>query len=521
MLCVLYVLLCVLYVCFVYVYIVPRRKMRTTDCSMANRDSLPLSTVPTPIVPVDTLRKRVKTAAQHPAELHAPPPPAHPGPEEIPEKPSRGDTTAQPIELPSPPPTPAESASGEIPENPSQAETQVGARVESPPIATVPPCPESVAPPADAPSSTSSALVGRMWVRIISATDLRAADVLGESDPYVVAKMRTDATGIVARKRTRVQRRVRHALWNEILDDFDINLPTRPTVDDDETIDLEVVDSDRISRDDPIGTASVPFATVSGERHLVCAQLWDPKRRAGDTPAVLLLEYCFLGADCDIRNTTAPTTITRIPQDVKLPRIGHVIVKCLSAVGLRNADYSFLGNDVSDPYCDVSVAGAFGNRSLRTKVIPGVLNPVWNEALEFYVTQMDTEISRQRKHGWGIKVEVMDSDPGPNPDDFLGLLELPDVYADMCAQFDKPMPEARHYNTLTHVALQDRQGAKKKTTGHLNLEVIFAPLSLPQYMRMERDPKSDKTLCVVDVGKVHAVDAAQSDGSRPSTEVDK
>eukprot|EP00397_Hematodinium_sp_SG-2012_P000514 GEMP01000515.1.p1 GENE.GEMP01000515.1~~GEMP01000515.1.p1 ORF type:complete len:1186 (+),score=234.05 GEMP01000515.1:3058-6615(+) len=345
--------------------------------------------------------------------------------------------------------------------------------------------------------------IGRMWFRIISATDLRGADLLGTSDPYVYVKMKASDG---KKSETRTQKSIKnslHAAFNEVLT-VEINRTSTPV---DDTIDVEVMDEDW-GPDDHIGSRKIPFLIKSGDRQLLCCQLEDKKKAAGAPPAVMLLEYCFLQSGLDITDTIPPTTITKMPESVALPRVGQIIINVLSASGLRNADAGILhrlvggSSDCSDPYCVVSVAGT-KEKPWYTTVKDNTLDPQWQEMKSFNVMQFGSQDKKKKKSVNGIKVEVWDEDPGPDPDDFLGLLELQDVYDDMCAQFDLPLPEAQRY--FVKQLLRDKKN-DKLTMGHIDLEIIFIPLFSPQYMRIEKDAKTGAAKFVMDEEKVKHIE---------------
>lgn len=99
-----------------------------------------------------------------------------------------------------------------------------------------------------------------------------------------------------------------------------------------------------------------------------------------------------------------------------IARDPRVTVTLVGAKYLRNADWSWLGQGVSDPYCTCQVLGKeFGK--YKTKVIDDNLNPKWNE--QWHVKGFS--------RGDVLKITVWDSDIGESvgmEDDHLGEVEL-------------------------------------------------------------------------------------------------
>eukprot|EP00930_Biecheleria_cincta_P038562 TRINITY_DN2648_c0_g1_i1.p1 TRINITY_DN2648_c0_g1~~TRINITY_DN2648_c0_g1_i1.p1 ORF type:complete len:755 (+),score=200.04 TRINITY_DN2648_c0_g1_i1:46-2265(+) len=118
-----------------------------------------------------------------------------------------------------------------------------------------------------------------------------------------------------------------------------------------------------------------------------------------------------------------------------ISRDPRVTVTLLGAKCLRNADWTWLGQGVSDPYCTCQVIGK-GAAHYKTKVIDDNLNPVWNE--EWHV--------RGYSRGDILKITVWDSDIGENVglgDDHLGEVEIEeDLYIPNGFSGDVPLNKA-------------------------------------------------------------------------------
>ena len=83
-------------------------------------------------------------------------------------------------------------------------------------------------------------------------------------------------------------------------------------------------------------------------------------------------------------------------------------IKVISASNLQAAD----SGNTSDPFITIKQ----GYISVKTKVIPKQLNPVWNEEFQFGVHQTEIQIGE-------LEIEVYDKDRFSN--DSLGLVKVP------------------------------------------------------------------------------------------------
>jgi len=366
-------------------------------------------------------------------------------------------------------------------------------------------------PPFKDPDIVCDPFAGSLWFRIISATSLRAADFpYGTSDPYIKVTCPTDQQKTTTYRTKQMIKKTLDAVFNEVLDEFKINLPYTPGPD--KKILIEAMDYDLGSPDDPIGSCQVPLPTTFGERKLMCCRLEDKQQKAGEYMSTILFEYWLLRPGVDAEIPDAPTTLERIPPDIKLPRVGQIQVTCLSGSGLRNADqgglFSLMSADASDPYCIVSIAGAKPPQQ-KTSTKDNTLDPQWNESLIYDIPKfLSTEETTKIKQEWGVKVRCMDEDIVGNPDDLLGVLELPEVYKDMYNEFDKPMPNFKRYRVKRPLVEEGK--SKVGVTGHLDLDIAFNPLYLPAYLKVE-ETKEDKQKFVLDRETVSKVSPTEDE----------
>eukprot|EP00930_Biecheleria_cincta_P046224 TRINITY_DN31880_c0_g2_i1.p1 TRINITY_DN31880_c0_g2~~TRINITY_DN31880_c0_g2_i1.p1 ORF type:complete len:659 (+),score=192.13 TRINITY_DN31880_c0_g2_i1:35-2011(+) len=95
-----------------------------------------------------------------------------------------------------------------------------------------------------------------------------------------------------------------------------------------------------------------------------------------------------------------------------------LFVTLVGARNLRNADWSWLGQGVSDPYCVCEIVGKMVGK-FQTQTIDNNLNPSWNEVWEVRGFAKGDELR--------ISVYDRDSESGKD-DDFLGEILLTDSH---------------------------------------------------------------------------------------------
>jgi len=84
------------------------------------------------------------------------------------------------------------------------------------------------------------------------------------------------------------------------------------------------------------------------------------------------------------------------------------ILRIAVVEGIRLAVRDYKGK--SDPYCEVTI----GSQEHRTKVVPGTLNPKWNDSMQFIVKDLNQDV---------LCITVFDRDYF-SPNEFLGRTEL-------------------------------------------------------------------------------------------------
>ena len=206
----------------------------------------------------------------------------------------------------------------------------------------------------DAPPPVDPALLhpGTVRVKLLSAVGLKAADLNGKSDPYAVLSL-----GGKQHKSTVVSKTL-SPRWDETFS-FEGTLGDLTS----ESLQLELFDKDRITRDDSLGTASVSLRDLLTVREKALdVQL------SGKGSVSLVITWTAHG--------DAPP-----PVDPALLRPGMVRVKLLSAAGLRAADL----NGKSDPYAVLSLGG----KQHKSTVVSKTLSPRWDETFSFEGTLGD------------------------------------------------------------------------------------------------------------------------------------
>ncbi|GIL73843.1 hypothetical protein Vretimale_5038 [Volvox reticuliferus] len=107
---------------------------------------------------------------------------------------------------------------------------------------------------------------GYLQVTLHYAMDIKDCDWFGKQDPYVKIKLGArEATSSICRNGGR------RPIWNEV---FNFELTTETT------LDLTIMDEDKLMRDDLIGTCSISLATIRQQGHeVVNAPVTDGKEK--------------------------------------------------------------------------------------------------------------------------------------------------------------------------------------------------------------------------------------------------
>jgi Ca2+-dependent lipid-binding protein len=242
----------------------------------------------------------------------------------------------------------------------------------------------------DAPPPPDPALLrcGTIQVKLQGAAGLKATDLNGKSDPYAVLSLGGK------QHKSKVVSKTLNPRWDECFT-FEGTLGELTS----ESLQVEIFDKDRITRDDSLGSASINLSDLRSVREkAVEAELSTEGR-------VLLVVTWTSHGD-------APP-----PPDPALLRRGTIQVKLQGAAGLKAADL----NGKSDPYAVLSLCG----KQQKSKVVSKTLNPHWDETFTFEGTLGDLTSE-------SLQVEIFDKDRITR-DDSLGsaainLLELREVH---------------------------------------------------------------------------------------------
>ncbi|KAK6187699.1 hypothetical protein SNE40_005666 [Patella caerulea] len=103
---------------------------------------------------------------------------------------------------------------------------------------------------------------------------------------------------------------------------------------------------------------------------------------------------------------TVQKKIERAHSMRRTPGVGRLLVVIIEGFNLKASDQ----NGKSDPYCEVSM----GSQEHRTKVVPGSLNPKWNNSMQFTIKDTNQDV---------LCISVFDQDIY-SPNDFLGRTEI-------------------------------------------------------------------------------------------------
>jgi C2 domain len=100
--------------------------------------------------------------------------------------------------------------------------------------------------------------IGRVYAKVIRATNLPKTDTLGKCDPYVLLSIGdAEQSEVVC---TSIKKRTLNPVWNE---EFVI-----PVYNGTESLDLELFDHDELDSDDCVGSISIPLSALSHQAHV-------------------------------------------------------------------------------------------------------------------------------------------------------------------------------------------------------------------------------------------------------------
>uniref|UniRef100_A0A7S1KE61 C2 domain-containing protein n=1 Tax=Vitrella brassicaformis TaxID=1169539 RepID=A0A7S1KE61_9ALVE len=431
----------------------------------------------------NTLRMR-ETAPRHP-EMKEPPPHVPP-PAHVP----AGPPLSPPVPVPTARPT-----------QPQELE-----RGYPSPTETIPVSPPQAIPP---PPVTMPDLIGTLSMTCWSAVGVRAADAAprgGEatSDPYCKVLVPSPKGGFHTWNTETIVKTL-HPIWKETKD-FQVPLPSpHNTTDAPSEVLIEVWDSDW-GKDNFLGEVRIPFpqsflrncyetlqrrggvrpllekqlrrvqsnpqkAKEAAEGCLCVELLWSPPENLAESAIVPRTAYDAHGGATIL--PARPEVSVVVDPGLEQAFVGKLTVKCLSAFGLRAADSTMMGlsKGLSDPYCKVCVSECEKSKptTWRTKTINETLDPVWNEANDFFISFNQRPVGEAGSY----VVEVWDADAvmGVNfeKDDFLGEITLP-----IPKNATEPTISHVHQALMGNPAKEDKN-ALGKVTGQLSLEVQWAP----------------------------------------------
>jgi Ca2+-dependent lipid-binding protein len=219
-------------------------------------------------------------------------------------------------------------------------------------------------------------------LRIIEARNLPKMDISDDSDPYCTISL----TGHREVERTATIQNSHSPQWNE---SFVFDVLSYGT----DVLTIQMYDSDLVS-DDTMGKLEIRlFDLPPGQR----VERWYPLARS---------RSCQSPGEIRISIQTAlkgPREAVSQP----FTRLG-LRITVVEARGLVNSDLI----TKSDPYCVVTLGES--SQTFKTSVKENTLAPVWNETVEFVVTNPQTEV---------LKVGIRDKDVAF--DDNIGSVEVP------------------------------------------------------------------------------------------------
>lgn len=250
---------------------------------------------------------------------------------------------------------------------------------------------------------------GRFLINIVSAINLKKADLIGNSDPYCVLAL---SKGDKQKVTTKPIDNTLNPSWNVDNQSLSISLP-QPEFDELKLF-INVYDYDTELTSDLLGSTVLdllPLIHEPGTWFNDFLPLMDEKGNTGKNGSINL-QVQWLEQGMEDKALPAPEKLKVPREKPKEPTIkGELFMKIVGAKGLKSED---IGGK-SDPYCTVSLSQGKGNRVIKTKIIENDLNPLWNHEDLLKLDYPLSEYKIMKMTG-----EVYDNDY--NGDDFLGKL---------------------------------------------------------------------------------------------------
>jgi len=267
---------------------------------------------------------------------------------------------------------------------------------------------------ASRPSSRGGTASGKgtVWVNVMEARDLMAADKSGTSDAYATYELIDTATGKSA-KRLRKQKTevVRKSLapawkngammWENVAEDL-------------ETLSLKVTvfDSDTMSSE-ALGEAVVPLSVCLGQSQAEVVEWYAltdaAKMKAGSATGAVRVSLSAAASAEDLlsvkANSRPASSSSSRPSTSGSPK-GLVWISVFEARDLMAADKG----ETSDPYATFELVQSETGKSLKkarkkkTNAVKKTLNPVWSDG-EVTWADVDEDLA-----SLSLKVTVLDSD---------------------------------------------------------------------------------------------------------------
>ncbi|CAB3998664.1 double C2-like domain-containing beta isoform X1 [Paramuricea clavata] len=261
----------------------------------------------------------------------------------------------------------------------------------------------------------------RLDVHIHNAKGLRAMDSNGLSDPYVKVHLLPGANK-GNKTRTRTQHKTLNPMFNETLTYHGVTEDDMKS----KTLRLQVLDEDKLRRNDFIGETVVPLKSILITNNKKMQKILEPKSETGmDTPSRddglgrIYMSLCFVS---------------------KESKLVVGILRCCSLVAMDLNGYS-------DPYVKCYLLPDPNRKTKRrTKVKKRNLNPEFNEHFSY-------KIAHHELANRTLEVTVWDHDVGKS-NDFIGGVHLGIHAKDSLLKqwfeaLKYPNKESRYWHVLT------------------------------------------------------------------------
>ena len=215
---------------------------------------------------------------------------------------------------------------------------------------------------------------GQLEVKLVRAKDLVKSDVFGKSDPYAVLKFGSQ------KDKTPVVKNSQNPEWNH---DSAFQVPDGP----DQTLNIEVFDSDKIGKDKSLGKLDIDIADLLDADK---EGAWYPLHGVKSGQVLLTSDFLPLDALADRNGLNNKNKLGSGSDDI--PE-GVIHLDLVKAKDLNNEDKK----GKSDPYGVLK----YGKQKAKTNTIKNTLNPQWNFSTDFNVPDGDDNT---------IDIEIFDND---------------------------------------------------------------------------------------------------------------